>query len=93
MHCRKCDGQIELSPFRVESLKRFRQFSLLAAALLLVGAILHLAAIAIWPYWLYAASAFVMLQALLKWQDSRWVSCRQCGERYTYYSRFSSENR
>lgn len=85
MQCKKCDAPVEFAAFRGESVKRFRQFVVLALVLLLVGIGLQLAGVSLWPVWLYVTSAFVFSQALLKWQDGRWVICRNCGHGCTHY--------
>jgi len=78
---------MDFGPFRKESRSRCRQFLILAVILGLVAAVLLLLAIEIWPWWVATAGLFVLSQALLKWHDSRWVICQQCGESYTHWGR------
>lgn len=85
MHCRTCLKPVDFGPFRTEGLRRFRQFTALALAIAFAGLVLQLFEVAFWPLTLYGISAFVWLQAILKWQDSRWVICGACGDGYTHY--------
>lgn len=87
MTCRKCGANIEFSPFRAESLKRFREFMALAGVLALIASVLHLLRVELWPWWVGGSGLFVLSQALLKWHDSRWVICKHCHEAYTLYRR------
>ncbi len=86
MRCRICHQPVDFGPFHAESLKRCRQFVVLALPFLAGGAVLQWLAVPIWPYWLYGIAAFVGSQALLKWHQSRWVMCR-CGAGYTQLGR------
>ena len=83
--CRHCGAPAALTPTRDKELGRFRQFSVLTGVLVLIAGGLHLLGVAVWPWWIGATALFVLLQALLKWQASRWLICSDCGARYTYY--------
>lgn len=85
MQCRQCGRPIGFGPFRKESLSRCRQFAGLAAVLGLLAAALWGMGVAIWPWWVGAAALFVLSQALLKWQDCRWVICDHCGAAYSHF--------
>lgn len=85
MRCRQCRSKIGFGPFREKSLSRFHQFALLAAMSGLVALALYLLGVEIWPWWVGGAGLFVLSQALLKWHDSRWVICQQCGDAYSHW--------
>lgn len=78
---------MEFGPFRSESLRRFRQFMVFAGVIASIGLVLQLLGVSAWPVAFYGAGAFVVSQALLKWNDSRWAICPRCDERFHYYGR------
>ena len=59
----------------------------LAFVICLIALSIQLLGASLWAISLYVISAFVVLQALLKWHDSRWVMCKGCGSAYTHYGR------
>lgn len=85
MRCRQCGSDIEFGPFREKSLSRCHQFAVLAIVLGLISFVLYVLGVEIWPWWVAGAGLFVLSQALLKWHDSRWVICRQCGDAYSHW--------
>lgn len=87
IRCKRCGEHAELSPFRTESLKRFRQFTVLALAIALLGLGLWMLGVALWPGALYVTAAFVVSQAIMKWLESRWMRCPHCNAAYTYFGR------
>src|SRR5690606_30435529 len=89
MKCRYCGQPARLTPMRDKSLRRFHAFMLLAAALLLAAVVVWMLDIAIWPWWIGGTGLFVLSQALMKWQESRWMICESGQHGYTFLGRIS----
>lgn len=85
LSCSRCQRPVSFTPTRREELRRCRQFLAFAAALAAVAVGLSLAGVPLWPWWVGAMAAFVLSQAALKWQASRWAFCDPCQQgRYVY---------
>lgn len=60
-----------INDYGSENRRRAGQFMLLAIALWVIAAALHLLDVELWPWWVAGTGVFVCSQAWLKWQDSR----------------------
>lgn len=87
MKCRYCEMNATPTPTRAGNLRRFRDFMLLAAVLLLIAGATWALGVAIWPWWTGGAGAFVVSQALMKWHESRWMLCESRQHGFTHYGR------
>ena len=83
--CPHCETGLSFAPTRRESLRRCREFLWFAAVLAFGAVALLLAKVPLWPWWVGGMAVFVLSQAALKWQNSRWTFCKGCQRgRYVY---------
>jgi hypothetical protein len=83
MQCIYCAN--EATWFGQENQARFRQFLVLGAALLAAGAGTRLLGEVAWSWAVFGIAAFVLLQALVKWDASRWFVCVHCKRGFSDY--------